>query len=110
MKIVLEGERPISWNKYYAGSHWSKRAKEAERVHWLVAEQLTGVRPFTEPVNISITAYFKGVPQDCDNICAKVYIDALKGKIIKDDNPQFVESVTTRSVKAKSPKLEIEIQ
>lgn len=110
INIVLVGERPMSWNKYYSGMHWTKRAEETQRVHYLVLSQLKSVQLFTKPVNISIIGYFKGVPQDCDNICAKVYIDALKGKIIKDDSPDFVESVTTKSKKDKDYKLEINIQ
>ena len=34
--LTLIDEKPISWNKMYAGLHWSKRKDEADRVHLAV--------------------------------------------------------------------------
>ena len=98
--ITLVGERPTSWNTFYAGRHWRVRYDEANRVHAVVRAAMTGNEvPFTNPVTITVTALFdnKEKPIDADNIMAKLYIDGLKGWLIKDDNLTYVRSVTTRS-------------
>ena len=107
--IVLDGERPMSWNAFYSGVHWNVRKSEAERVHWLVREKLdadSGV--YTVPVTLTVTAYFAHHPMDASNICAKLYEDALKGFVIWDDSPAYVDSVTTRSrIDKQRPRVEI---
>jgi len=118
MKIILEGERPWSWNKMYAGVHWSKRKAEAERVHQLMWLELNGYFPETAVkqkmikgvVDILVVAYFKNRPQDSDNICSKLYIDGLIGSVIEDDTREFVRRVTTQSeIDKENPRVEIEI-
>ncbi len=111
MIIVLNGERPFSWNRYWAGLHWAKRSKEAERVRLLV---LAAIPPdcviFDHPVRLIFTVYFKGKMQDASNICIKPYEDALIGFLIADDAPEHVASVTAIPRKDnKNPRMEIEI-
>src|SRR4030042_1866323 len=94
--LILEGERPVSWNTYYAGSHWSIRDKEAKRVHALVRAALDPeLEPFTGRVSIQITAYVKNKPMDCDNLAGKLYVDGLKGWWFEDDTPDYIESEST---------------
>lgn len=109
--IVLEGERPLSWNKYWSGMHWSKRSAEKERVKMLVRAEIDpNCQMFDQPVEIRVKAFFKGRQQDCSNICVKPYEDALIGWLIKDDSPNYVQRVTTESHKDnKRPRIEIEI-
>lgn len=111
MKITIPNERPISWNKMYSGQHWAVRQAEAERVHLLVlAHTPPRVEPFKERVDISIVSYFKNRPLDPDNISSKLYIDGLKGRVIRDDTREYIRKVTTQSeVDAKNPRIEIEI-
>lgn len=111
MKIVLENERPWSWNKHWSGQHWSKRSAEKERVRWLVLGELDpDAKLFANPVEITFTVYFKGRMQDCSNICVKPYEDALIGRVLQDDSPKYVRSVTTISLKDnKRPRIEIEL-
>ncbi len=111
MLITLEGERPLSWNKYWSGMHWAKRKAEADRVHWLVRSQLSpDCQPASQPVRLSFTVYFRGNQQDASNICIKPYEDALIGWIINDDSPAYVSSVTIASRKDNNrPRMEIEI-
>jgi hypothetical protein len=117
MKIILYNERPISWNKLYAGRHWSFRQEEAQRVHQLIMYSPERIEftqnPFKEvypSCDIIITAYFDKRPLDPDNICAKLYIDGLKGSIIKDDAKKYVRSVKTVSeIDRKNPRVEIDI-
>lgn len=110
--IVLEGERPLSMNDYYSGKHWSNRHTETKRVKLLVREQIdpATARMFDGPVDITMTAYFKGNTQDSGNVCTKPYIDALIGWYIEDDSIQYVRRVTTESRKDnKRPRVEIEV-
>ena len=66
---------------------------------------------YSHPVAITITAYFKGRQLDPDNIASKFYIDGLKGWLITDDTPKYVDSVTTRSrVDKLNPRIEIELK
>lgn len=112
--ITLNDEKPISWNKFYAGVHWTKRKMEVERVHWLVRSELNGdERMFDGPVKITVTAHFKSkqLRLDASNICAKLYEDALIGHLIEDDNPDHVVSMTTISKLDRSnPRVEILIE
>ena len=126
MIIILEGERPWSWNKMYAGVHWTERRAEASRVHGLVMwelQQMANLPPgamlykmdytpflFKEKVDIHITAYFKNKPQDPDNICSKLYIDGLVGNLIENDTREFVRRVTVQSeIDKDNPRVEIEV-
>lgn len=110
MVIVLSGERPWSWNKLYSGAHWSIRANEADRVHALIRRQVSGFKMLEAPVDIIITAYFRSHQLDADNLLSKLYIDGLKGLVIKDDTPEYVRSVTTKSRKdLLRPRVEIEV-
>lgn len=112
--LVIPGEKPVSWNKFYSGTHWSKRNAEANRVHLVVRAAIDPDWPmFETPVQITIRAYFKNrrLQLDASNIAAKLYEDGLIGWLIKDDGPQFVRSMTTVSlVDRNSPRVEIEIK
>jgi hypothetical protein len=109
--IVLDGERPFSWNKYWSGMHWSKRSAEKDRVQMLVRAELDpNVQMFAQPVEIRVRAFFKGNVQDCSNICIKPYEDAIIGWLIKDDSPDYVTAVRVESRKDnKRPRVEIEV-
>lgn len=111
MLIVLHNERPVSLNQWYSGQHWTKRKREAERVHALVRAQLHGRKAYTTPVHITVTAYFKNRPQDASNIVAKIYEDALIGHVLIDDGPKYVRSMTTESrIDKRNPRVEIRIE
>ena len=77
----------------------------------LVGYVIMAMKPklFSRPVDITITAVQKGRIIDSDNICAKILIDALKGKIIVDDTPAYVRRVTTESKKGKENTVIMEI-
>lgn len=112
--IVLTGERPTSWNQFYAGTHWTERKREADRVHTLVYAYLfdfPDLSVFHNPVDITVTAYFDHHPQDASNICAKLYEDALIGLLINGDGPKWVSSMKTESrIDKENPRVEIRIQ
>lgn len=113
VQITLPGERPPSWNDSYAGQHWTKRQVVVERVRMAVRAAIDPdqCQPFTEPVEIAVTVYFASKPQDADNIPAKLYIDALKGWIIADDDGRYVRSVTTvTELDARRPRVVIDVR
>lgn len=112
MKIIMPGERPVSWNKMYAGvNHW-KRTNLAHRYHALVRLYLPPDIPsFTYPVKIVVAVYFGSHPMDADNIASKLLIDGLvRAGWLPDDKPQYVRSVETVSLMDKAnPRIELEI-
>ena len=101
--IQLQGERPMSWNTFYSGKHWSVRKDEADRVHMLVASKCLDYTPFTRPVDIRFYVGFKNHPQDPDNIAVKLYIDGLKGRVIVDDTFKQIRSVRVDAFKSALP-------
>lgn len=98
MDIIIPEHRGISWNKFYDSPHWTVRAKFSKDTHWLVRSCLPEqYEMFTVPVNIKIQAHYMHHPTDSDNLCAKIYIDGLKGLVIEDDDPRWLHDVSTRS-------------
>nr|DAP58931.1 MAG TPA: crossover junction endodeoxyribonuclease [Caudoviricetes sp.] len=84
-------------NAYYSGKHWSIRKKDAEYWHWLTLSAMNeqGIRrnPFNSPVKIS---FYWNDRMDIDNhaIMGKMIVDAMKGRVIKDDNRRFLKGVS----------------
>lgn len=99
----------MSWNKLYSGQHYTVREAEAARVHLLVRGQIDpDVPPFSVPVDISVTAFFRSRPLDPDNVVAKLYIDGLCPLVITDDSMKYVSSVRTASrIDKVNPRVEI---
>jgi hypothetical protein len=108
--VVLRGERAPSWNGFYAGMHYRKRAVIARDIHMLVLAALEpDAEPFSQPVDIYVTATYRRNPVDSDNIVSKCYVDALKGHLIKDDNNKCVRRVTTEAVSGKEDSVTIRV-
>lgn len=100
MRIAINGHKAVSWNKLYSQQHWSKRSRLKNEMRQLVRAALPeDYWMFKRPVNISIHGYFRTKPLDSDNICAKLYIDALKGHVLIDDDIRYVRSVTVQAAK-----------
>ena len=118
--LVLEGEKPVSWNTIWSSPHWTERKNIADAIQVIVAKARGEIDPEIEPpplpVDITFVAYQKNRTKkgktmplvDCDNLLAKPYIDALKGWWIRDDDPTCVRSVRLYSmVDNEQPRLEI---
>lgn len=81
-------------NAYYAGKHWSVRAKDAEYWHNMVRAcmERQGVRkvPFERAVELR---FLFNDRLDCSNhaIMVKMIEDALKGRVIVDDSRKWVK-------------------
>lgn len=91
-----------NWNKWYglnsiyAGKYWNERKKDSEYWHWLVVAELrrqkVPLKIFERPVKIT---FFWNDNLDIDNhaYMGKLIADALKGRLITDDNRRFYRSV-----------------
>ena len=86
----------FSDNAYYAGKHWAVRKKDADYWHNMVRacmdRQGVRKRPFERPVVVHIWWNDK---LDIDNhsIMGKMIVDALKGRLINDDNRKWLKGV-----------------
>lgn len=110
--LVLPGERPQSWNKAYAGQHWTARKSDVARIRLAVRAAIDpeAVETFAGPVDVTVTVYFKNRPLDADNVPAKLYIDALRGWLLEDDDRRFVRSVrTVVEVDNANPRVELRL-
>ncbi len=108
--ISLDGERPASWNKFYSGTHFTTRTAEVARVRRVVRAALdpTTTVMFAQPVVVALIAYFHDHIQDADNLAVKLYVDALKGWCLEDDDPAHVAGVYTASRHDKArPRVEL---
>jgi len=64
----------------------------------------------TGVVDIEVWAWFDKYPLDADNICAKLYVDGLKGLLIEDDSYKYVNSVrTVTRIDRERPRMLIQI-
>lgn len=106
MIIVLSGERPVSWNTLYKSGHWYYRQMLALDIHQKVAYALhamgiTKQKPqiFEGKVDIKVLVYSKGRPIDSDNVIIKLYCDGLKGLVLHDDSPKYVNWTASKSLK-----------
>lgn len=89
-----------TWNKFYAGKHWTTRTAIVEKWRALTLVAISGKaiqlpRPF--PVDINIVVYNKtDRRRDADNICAKLLIDGFKAHgLIPDDDGRYISTVST---------------
>ena len=110
--IVLYGERPLSWNLYWSGMHFSERSKEKSRVKELVQLALFDAgynkRPFGFVVCIQLNIFMVHPVYDPDNAAMKPYIDALQGFLITKDDHRYVRAVLPVVKKVKeNPRVEI---
>ena len=98
MKITIKDKCP-SWNKLYAGLHWTKRKKMADDIHelvyWAVYESKNKpkVLPYKNPVFLEYEVRYKGKRRhDADNCAVKMYCDGLvhSGILAEDDYEHVV--------------------
>lgn len=84
-------------NAYYAGKHYRARNADADYWHALtkacMAEQKTRRKPFENPVVIT---FYWNDRLDLDNhsIMGKMIVDAMKGRILRDDSRRWVQGIS----------------
>lgn len=110
VRLTIPNERAPGWNNTLR-SHWAKRAELIEAIWYkVIAGMVSGsvqYAMFDCPVDVHVIATFKGRALDSDNICAKLYVDALKGRLLHDDDAKWVRRVTTESRRGKVNQVEI---
>lgn len=86
--------REYGLNAIYAGKHWARRKNDAQYWHTLVQAAVnrdcSSNRIFDKPVTIT---FFWNDALDLSNhaYMAKMIEDALKGRLIQDDNRKWVK-------------------
>lgn len=105
--------RSPSWNQIYASSNWTKRKEMVDKVHadvrWTLSHQGVDAEFFRGTVDVSVVAYFDKYPLDSSNIPSKIYEDALKGYLFKDDSIKYVRWVNTLSTRSKTGRDYVEV-
>lgn len=97
MEVLYVPYMAPSLNKIYAGVHWAVRKQHADAGH--EACMHLEIAMFKHPVSlIFIPVVGKGgIARDCSNYsyAAKIVEDGLvKTRILKDDSPKYVASIT----------------
>jgi hypothetical protein len=120
VRIWLDGERPVSWNTFMRW-HWRKQHEQAQikkqlmfyTLYETLSHNVDDWPRFTDPVVITMTAYFATRPQDASNLTIKLYEDGILTYLIDDDNPDWVDEVRLKSRRAcggQKPGVLIEIE
>ena len=83
MEIIIPEYKAISWNKFYNGHHWAIKQRLVDEAHQHMMIALAGMEyeMITYPVDILTIAYLVR-KIDADNVCDKILIDGLKGKVL----------------------------
>ena len=89
--------RRYGLNAYYAGKHWTQRKKDAEELHaiCLLSMKKAGIRRGLVTYPVEVRFYWND-NLDIDNHAAmgKAFVDAMKGYLLPDDNPQWFRRVS----------------
>jgi Holliday junction resolvase RusA-like endonuclease len=84
-------------NAYYAGKHWSRRKRDAEFWHMMVRSCMNSQNVRRDPFKWPVVITFRWNDRlDIDNhaIMGKMIVDAMKGRVIEDDNRRCVKGVS----------------
>lgn len=111
MKITIPDYIVHSRNKT-ATTYWRVYQAEKHTTAALVRSYMKRCKTFVKPVQITITAYFKGIKSvDVSNIDDKIYVDAIMNAgIIIDDKVSCNPVVIKKGIlNAGEDKVEIEI-
>jgi len=112
MKITIPLVHKLSMNKVYAGLHWATKNKIKEKYYAEIKKAGILYRP-DYAIDLTVTFYFKSRVLDCTNCfpMVKMIEDGLvKEGVLKDDSPQYVQSVTCISKKDLIERIEVEIK
>ena len=102
-KQIIEFDLPIkvSTNAFYSGTHWASRKKYKDILAWGMLPVIAKILPIKKCF-MEFEFEFKSKPLDCDNcgILVKLIIDNLRHhNKIKDDTPDYIESIKITSRK-----------
>lgn len=106
-KITLRGLKKISLNEWYAGNHWTKRAKIKKDYTWIIKSQCLDVLPKTGRYEIDYVFYFERSPLDASNTIAMVKM--IEDVLFEDDKWDVVRKISIISNKDGDERVEIKI-
>jgi hypothetical protein len=94
--LLLQGAQPPSRNATQR-MHWSARHRLYKRIQAtvkraLAVHALDSRFPLQQHATLTMRVYFAARRYDVDNVDAKPYIDALKGSLLVDDTPRYLQS------------------
>ena len=105
-EIILNDLPKISLNKWYAGSHWSKRKKIKDTYKMLVRSQCKDIF-FGEKYKVLYVFHFSKNPLDASNCVAMVKM--IEDTLFPNDGYKVVTEITIKSRKSKKDYVKITI-
>jgi len=116
MKFTIPIVEKISNNKLRT-VHWGTRNSITKKYKEIVKKHLTAecfIFESAKDLNLIATFYFKNRPLDCSNcagMCKMIEDGLVEAKAIKDDNTEYISSVTLISrVDKENPRIEVELK
>lgn len=86
-------------NAIYAGKHWSQRDADKQAWRLITWNAMNAARigrnPFEGPVDITMS-WNDGLDIDNHAYMGKMIVDAMRGRLLRDDSRRYVRSVTHR--------------
>jgi len=107
MDVILKDLPKISLNKWYSGTHWTKRKKLKDTYTLLVNSQFKDVLSKENKYKVDYIFHFKTRPLDASNCVAMVKM--IEDIMFEDDKYNIVLKLTIESKKAKEDFVEIKI-
>jgi hypothetical protein len=109
--ILVIPEKAVTWNLFWAGVPHKQRTAVKNLWRALMLQSFdVDMDIFTKPVHVYVWAESKDDPLDVDNVCVKIMLDPLKGRLIKDDNPRYVRVISVYSYKSGRDCVTIELE
>lgn len=106
--IILNDLPKISLNKWYAGSHWTKR-KKIKDSYTLLIKSMTGlVFSKTNFYEVDYLFEFANSPLDASNCSAMVKL--IEDVIFESDSYKVVRSISIKSRRGKKNKVTIKVK
>ena len=98
MQIILKDLPKISLNKWYAGSHWTKRKEIKDIYTTLIKSQYNNILTKDSIYNVDYIFKFKKSPLDSSNCVAMLKM--IEDIIFEDDNYNIIPKISISSEKS----------
>lgn len=108
MIITLYGLPKISLNKWYAGTHWTKRKKMKDQYVTFIQSQFNKVLPKVNAYSVKYDFTFKSRPLDASNCVAMVKM--IEDVIFENDGYNVIKNISISSSKGKEDFVIISIE
>lgn len=108
LTIELRDLPKVSLNKWYAGTHWTKRKKLKDEYKYIVSSQFKDVLSKDKQYLVSYYFTFRVRPLDASNCVAMVKM--IEDIIFEDDSYKIVKGLAMYSEKGKEDLVTIKIK